>query len=106
MLPGSEPWFGSVRPKQPIHGLHEPLGFWRDHVGDYVDGVVERGSEVAAVEIKSGLSVAADALGGVHRWRRHAEERGRYPAIHAGWVYGGTERFTRDGVDVMSRNAL
>ena len=48
-------------------GLHEPLSFWRDHIGSEVDVVVERGSEVAAVEIKSGVTVAPDALGGLHR---------------------------------------
>jgi hypothetical protein len=26
MLPGSEPWFGSVRPKQPIHSPVASLG--------------------------------------------------------------------------------
>ena len=26
MLPGSEPWFGSVRPKQPIHSPRASLG--------------------------------------------------------------------------------
>ena len=26
MLPGSEPWFGSVRPKQPIHSPEASLG--------------------------------------------------------------------------------
>jgi hypothetical protein len=26
MLPGSEPWFGSVRPKQPIHSPRASFG--------------------------------------------------------------------------------
>jgi len=64
---------------------HEPLSFWRDHIGSEVDVIVERGSEVAAVEIKSGVTVAPDALGGLHRWQRYAAERGLYSAIHAGW---------------------
>jgi len=85
---------------------HEPLSFWRDHIGSEVDVIVERGSEVAAVEIKSGVTVAPDALGGLQRWQRYAAERGRYSAIHAAVVYGGAERFTRDGVDVMPWNAL
>lgn len=87
-------------------GLHEPLSFWRDHIGNEVDVIVERGSEVAAVEIKSGVTVAPDALGGLRRWQRYAAERGRYSAIHAGLVYGGAERFTRDGVDVMPWSGL
>lgn len=58
------------------------------------------------MEINSGVSVAPDALGGLHRWQRHAAQRGRYSAIHAGPVYGGSERFTRDGVDLMPWSGL
>lgn len=87
-------------------GLHEPLSFWRDHVGSEVDVVIERGSEVAAVQIKSGVSAAPDALGGLHRWQRHAVERRRFSAIHAMRVYGSSERCSRDGVDIMPWSTL
>jgi len=40
------------------------------------------------------------------RWQRDATERGRNSAIHAALVYGGAERFTRDGIDLMPWNAL
>ena len=82
-------------------GLRDPLWFWRDNIGTEVDLILERGNEIAAVEIKSGLSVASDAFGGLNKWRKYAGERGNYAAIHAGLVYGGEQRFTREAVDVL-----
>jgi hypothetical protein len=82
-------------------GDRAPLYFWRDHVGTEVDLVFERGNAVAAVEIKSGITVAGDAFGGLRTWRRYAAERGRFGALHLGLVYGGEQRFVREEVDVM-----
>ena len=82
-------------------GLREPLYFWRDNIGTEVDLIVERGNEIAAVEIKSGISVASDAFGNLNKWQKYATERGSFSAIHRGLVYGGEDRFTREGVDVM-----
>ena len=82
-------------------GLAQPLYFWRDNIGTEVDVVLERGNEVAAVEIKSGPTVASDAFGALNKWRKYAAERGSFSAIHPALVYGGDTRFTREGVDVM-----
>jgi predicted AAA+ superfamily ATPase len=87
-------------------GQREPLWFWRDNIGTEVDLVIERASEVAAVEIKSGITVAADAFGSLAKWRRYATERGQFSAVHAGLVYGGESRFIRDGVDVLPWSRL
>ena len=53
------------------------------------------------MEIKSGISVAADAFGNLKKWQKYATERGNFSAIYPGLVYGGDTRFTRAGVDVM-----
>jgi predicted AAA+ superfamily ATPase len=82
-------------------GLREPLHFWRDHIGTEVDIILERGSEIAAVEIKSGLTVASDAFANLDKWRKYAARQGGYSAVHPALVYGGEARFTREGVDVM-----
>ena len=87
-------------------GLREPLYFWRDNIGTEVDLIVERGNEIAAVEIKSGISVASDAFGNLKKWQKYATERGSFSAIYPGLVYGGETRFTRDGVDVMPWDGL
>ena len=87
-------------------GLREPLHFWRDNIGTEVDVIIERGTEIAAVEIKSGPTVASDAFGNLNKWLKYAAERGQFSAVHPALVYGGETRFTRQGVDVMPWSAL
>ncbi len=87
-------------------GLREPLYFWRDNIGTEVDVVMDRGNEIAAVEIKSGPTVASDAFRQLEKWHKYATERGRFSAVHLGLVYGGDTRFTRVGVDVLPWSAL
>jgi len=87
-------------------GLREPLHFWRDNIGTEVDVVLERAGAIAAVEIKSGLTVASDAFSNLDKWRKYAAGQGGFSAVHPALVYGGQSRFTRDGVDVMPWSAL
>ena len=87
-------------------GLREPLHFWRDNIGTEVDVVLERAGAIAAVEIKSGLTVASDAFSNLAKWRKYAAGQGGFSAVHPALVYGGQARFTRDGVDVMPWSAL
>ena len=87
-------------------GLREPMYFWRDNIGTEIDLIIEQGHAVAAVEIKSGITVASDAFGNLNKWRKYAAERGSFAAVYPGLVYGGEARFTRDGVDVMPWAAL
>lgn len=87
-------------------GTRAALYFWRDNIGTEVDLILERGNELAAVEIKSGITVASDAFGNLKKWHRYAQERGSSSAIYPGLVYGGTARYTREGVDVMPWNGL
>jgi uncharacterized protein len=87
-------------------GVREPLYFWRDNIGTEVDLVLERGTEIAVIEIKSGITVASDAFGALQKWQKYATERGKFSAIYPGLVYGGDMRFTRSGVDVMPWHAL
>lgn len=87
-------------------GTRAPLYFWRDNIGTEVDLILERGNELAAVEIKSGITVASDAFSHLKKWQKYALERGNFSAIYPGLVYGGSTRFTREGVDVMPWNSL
>lgn len=82
-------------------GLREPLHFRRDNIGTEIDVVLERGQDIAAIEIKSGPGVASDAFGSLAKWHRYATERGRFGKVHRALVDGGDTRFTRKGVDVM-----
>lgn len=87
-------------------GVREPLYFWRDNIGTEVDLILERGTEIAAIEIKSGITVASDAFSNLQKWQKYATERGNFSAIYPGLVYGGDTRFTRAGVDAMPWNGL
>jgi predicted AAA+ superfamily ATPase len=87
-------------------GVRPALYFWRDNIGTEVDLILERGNELAAVEIKSGITVASDAFGNLKKWQKYAKERGDFAAIYPGLVYGGDARYTRDGVDVMPWHGL
>ena len=75
-------------------GLRETLYFWRDNIGTEVDLVLERGTEIAAIEMKSATTVASDAFGNLKKWHKYASERGRdarrQPADRPGPVAAGT----------------
>ena len=87
-------------------GVREPLYFWRDNIGVEVDLILERGSEIAAIEIKSGITVATDAFSNLKKWGKYATERGNFSAIYPALVYGGDAGFVREGTDVMGWRGL
>jgi hypothetical protein len=87
-------------------GTRAPLYFWRDNIGTEVDLILERGNQLAAVEIKSGITVASDAFANLRKWQKYAQERGNFSAIYPGLVYGGSTQYTREGVDVLPWNGL
>ena len=87
-------------------GVREPLYFWRDNIGVEVDLILERGSEIAAIEIKSGITVATDAFSNLQKWGKYATERGNFSAIYPALVYGGDACFVREGTDVMGWRGL
>ena len=87
-------------------GDRSPLYFWRDNIGTEVDLILERGTEMAAVEIKSGITVATDAFGNLKKWQKYAQERGNFSAIYPGLVYGGETSYIRDDVAVMPWHGL
>ena len=87
-------------------GVGSPLYFWRDNIGTEVDLILERGTELAAVEINSGITVASDAFGNLKKWQKYAQERGNFSAIYPGLVYGGETAYAREGVSVMPWHGL
>ncbi len=79
-------------------GLASNLYFWRDNVGNEVDIVIESGSLLQPVEIKSGKTLAEDAFDGLRRWLKFAGKKSGRPLL----VYGGDESFERSGMAVRS----
>ena len=74
-----------------------PLYFWRDATGHEVDVLIDAGGRVIPVEVKSGQTVAADAVDGLVWWTSIAGNPNRGGVL----VHGGTERFEFKGVRVL-----
>ncbi len=66
-------------------GLTANLYFWRDHRGEEIDCLIDRGKSLIPVEIKSGRTLATDMLKGVARFIELSKGR----ADHGWLVYGG-----------------
>lgn len=82
-------------------GLAEKLYYWRDHIGTEVDVIIERGTSLAGVEIKSGPSTSSDSYRNLNLWEKYAHAAGGPSSIHKGVVYGGDERFTMHNTDTL-----
>lgn len=79
-------------------GLASNLYFWRDNVGNEVDIVIENGSLLQPVEVKSSKTLAEDAFDGLRHWLKFAGKKSEHPLL----VYGGEEGFERSGIAVRS----
>lgn len=76
-------------------GLTPPCYFWRDAGGHEIDLIVEDGMTVLPVEMKSGMTVAADALDGLKKWRELSG------VVGGALIYGGDEAYERSGFRVV-----
>ena len=73
--------------KASVHRGEEPaLHHWRDATGHEIDLIVELGERQVPVEVKSGLTVADDALAGLQWWTDIADNPNRSGVL----VHGGT----------------
>ena len=77
-------------------GQRSNLYFWRDHIGNEVDLLLEHAAGLTAVEIKSGATMTENYLSPLRRWAGVAgAEAGE---LHL--VYGGDRSFEAAGVRV------
>ncbi|MYN65834.1 MAG: ATP-binding protein [Acidobacteria bacterium] len=74
-----------------------PLYFWRDATGHEVDVLIDTGGRVIPLEVKSGRTVAADAVDGLVWWTSISGNPNRGGVL----VHGGSERFEFKGVRVL-----
>jgi predicted AAA+ superfamily ATPase len=78
--------------------LSSNLYFWRDHIGNEVDILVEKTNQLVPIEVKSGQTLAPDFLKGINHWLQLAGE-----SADKGWlVYGGSQNQTRQNIQVVS----
>ena len=93
-----ETWALSELVKQRFNaGQGAELFFWRDNVGHEVDVVFETPQGLQAIEIKSGSTFASDWPQAVSKWVGLADA----PALPPQIVYGGKDRYARQGCEVL-----
>lgn len=73
------------------------LYFWRDRSGHEVDLLIDHGTHLSPLEIKSGQTINKDYFKGLEFWKKLAAET----AGQAWLVYGGDTRQTRSDVTVL-----
>ncbi|MBE7419292.1 MAG: ATP-binding protein [Ideonella sp.] len=87
--------------KQAVHsGLTPALHYYRDSAGVEVDLVVEHGvppGQLGLVEIKAGQTFRPEWLAPLRRLEQWVE----VPVARRMLVYGGNERYVREGVEVV-----
>ncbi len=78
--------------------LSSNLYFWRDHVGNEIDILIESDNKLIPLEVKSGETFNSDFLKGLNYWMELAAQKAGEPWL----LYGGTQSQTRNNVRVIS----
>lgn len=83
--------------KQRLNAGRRPnLYFWRDNTGNEIDILLDRGTELLAIEVKSGQTITADYFKGLNFWQRTSGQDGGFV------VYAGDQQQLRsNGVRVV-----
>jgi hypothetical protein len=76
------------------------LYFWRNNFGDEIDVLLDQGTRLIPVELKSGETLNADFFKGLHKWRMLTKDTDS-PAY---LIYGGKEKLTRQGIRAVPWN--
>jgi len=81
-------------------GEKPPLYFWRDSNGNEVDLIVDTGSGLAPIEIKSGQTVNRDFFTGLEKWMRLGGTLAHTPTL----IYGGSDSYAYKGINIVAWN--
>ncbi len=73
-----------------------PLFFWRDATGHEIDLLIDLGTRLVPVEVKSGRTVPPDAVAGLKWWTSLRDNPNRGGVL----VHGGADRFDLAGFQV------
>jgi uncharacterized protein len=71
--------------------------FWRDSNGNEVDLLVEQGTKLMPIEIKSGKTLTRDSFAGLEKWRDLAGDR----AVRSSLIYGGSDSYQHKAIKVL-----
>lgn len=78
-------------------GEKQAFSFWRDSNGSEVDLIVEHGTKLIPVEIKSGMTLTGESFAGLEKWRTLAGDAVMTPSL----IYGGNEAYLHKGINVL-----
>ena len=78
-------------------GREAPLFFWRDATGHELDGLIDLGDRLVPVEIKSGLTVAADSVDALRWWTGLPGNRNKRGVL----VHGGDRTLSLHGFTIL-----
>lgn len=76
--------------------LRPHLYFWRDHTGNEIDLLIEKGEQLIAGEIKSSSTYQPHFLKGLKRWQKMTEQNQNY------LIYSGDDSYETQGVHVIN----
>ena len=83
-------------------GERPGMFFWRDSNGNEVDVIIEQGLKLAAIEVKSGMTVARDFFSGLEKWLALSGGLADDSVL----IYGGEESYRHKGVRVIGWKAV
>ncbi len=81
-------------------GEKPPLYFWRDSNGNEVDLIVDTGTGLMPIEIKSGQTVNQDFFAGLEKWMRLGGTLAHTPTL----IYGGNDSYAHKGINIVAWN--
>ena len=84
------------------YGFDSNIFFWRDNTGNEVDVIVEKGTQLIAIEIKSGQSLASDAFKALKKWLKLSGK----DTVSSFLCYGGNELYQRSEIEVVPWNQI
>jgi uncharacterized protein len=78
-------------------GEQPAFSFWRDSNGNEVDLIIEQGTKLMPVEIKSGRTLTGDSFSGLEKWTALAGDTAVTPSL----IYGGDDTYKHKGIKIL-----
>jgi predicted AAA+ superfamily ATPase len=72
--------------------------FWRDRSGNEIDGIIDKGTSLLPIEMKSGKTVASDWFTGLKKWTTMVTAQLDRETV----VYGGDDSYLREGCRIVT----
>jgi len=76
--------------------LHDEVFFWRDHTGNEIDCIIDKGNSIITAEIKSGKTINQSFFKGLHYFEKIAQTIDMTKFL----IYGGEAPQNRDGTRI------